>query len=185
MVCVNQVLSYFYLRILLYTDFSASLPTACFGVSAKFAAASLLQVSRIFLAFRASVYCRCQNPLCFNRHQDPHIPFCVALWASPSVLADWRWVSAFSAFRRSMSPRGATETSLPQYPAGSLVTASGILGGVDNPLVHRVIRYICQNSFQGACRCSTDEQSITYNNEVIEEKKVRIDLLLLGIRRID
>ena len=62
----------------------------------------------------------------------------------------------------SISPRGATETSLPQYPAGSLVTASGILGGVDNPLVHRVIRYICQNSFQGACRCSTDEQSITY-----------------------
>ena len=139
MVCVNQVLSYFYLRILLYTDFSASLPTACFGVSAKFAAASLLQVSRIFLAFRASVYCRCQNSLCFNRHQDPHIPFCVAFWASLST------------------PHGATETSLPQYPAGSLVTASGILGGIDNPLVHRVIRYICQNSFQGACRCSTDE----------------------------
>ena len=67
----NQVLSYFYLRILLYTDFSASLPTACFGVSAKFAAASLLQVSRIFLAFRASVYCRCQNPSSFNWHQDP------------------------------------------------------------------------------------------------------------------
>ena len=88
MVCVNQVLSYFYLRILLYTDFSASLPTACFGVSAKFATASLLQVSRIFLAFRASVYCRCQNPLCFNRHQDPHIPFCVAFWASPSVLTE-------------------------------------------------------------------------------------------------
>ena len=62
--------------------------TACFGVSAKFAAASLLQVSRIFLAFRASVYCRCQNPLCFNRHQDPHIPFCVAFWASPSVLTE-------------------------------------------------------------------------------------------------
>ena len=125
MVCVNQVLSYFYLRILLYTDFSASLPTACFGVSAKFAPASLLQVSRIFLAFRASVYCRCQNPLCFNRHQNPHIPFCVAFWASP------------------FSPHGAIETSLPQYPAGSLVTASGILGWVDNPLVHRVIRYIC------------------------------------------
>ena len=166
MVCVNQVLSYFYLRILLYTDFSASLPTACFGVSAKFAAASLLQVSRIFLAFRASVYCRCQNSLCFNRHQDPHIPFCVAFWASLST------------------PHGATETSLPQYPAGSLVTASGILGGVDNPLVHRVIRYICQNSFQGTSRCSTDEQSITYNNEVIVEKKVRVDLLLLGMRGI-
>ena len=67
------------------------------------------------------------------------------------------------------------ETSLPQYPAGSLVTASGILGRVDNPLVHRVIRYICQNSFQGACRYSTDEQSITYYNEVIVEKKVRIE----------
>ena len=135
----SLVLSYFFLRILLYTDFSASLPTAWFGVSAKFAAASLLQVSRIFLAFRASVYCRCQNPSSFNRHQDPHIPFCVAFWASLST------------------PHGATETSLPQYPAGSLVTASGILGRVDNPLVHRVIRYICQNSFQGACRCSTDE----------------------------
>ena len=73
----------------------------------------------------------------------------------------------------SISPRGATETSLPQYPAGSLVTASGILGGVDNPLVHRVIRYICQNSFQGACRCSTDEQSITYYSEVIVEKGAR------------
>ena len=157
MVCVNQVLSYFYLRILLYTDFSASLPTACFGVSAKFAAVSLLQVSRIFLAFRASVYCRCQNSLCFNRHQDPHIPFCVAFWASLST------------------PHGATETSLQQHPAGSLVTASGILGRVDNPLVHRVIRYICQNSFQGACRYSTDEQSITYYNEVIVEKKVRIE----------
>ena len=156
MVCVNQVLSYFYLRILLYTDFSASLPTACFGVSAKFAAASLLQVSRIFLAFRASVYCRCQNSLCFNRHQDPHIPFCVAFWASLST------------------PHGATETSLPQYPAGSLVTASGILGRVDNPLVHRVIRYICQNSFQGTSRCSTDEPSIAYNNELIVEKKVRV-----------
>lgn len=84
----NQVLSYFYLRILLYTDFSASLPTAWFGVSAKFAVASLLQVSRIFLAFRASVYCRCQNPSSFNRHQDPHIPFCVAFWASPSVLTE-------------------------------------------------------------------------------------------------
>ena len=67
------------------------------------------------------------------------------------------------------------ETSLPQYPAGSLVTASGILGRVDNPLVHRVIRYICQNSFQGACQYSTDEQSITYYNEVIVEKKVRIE----------
>ena len=84
----SLVLSYFFLRILLYTDFSASLPTAWFGVSAKFAAASLLQVSRIFLAFRASVYCRCQNPSSFNRHQDPHIPFCVAFWASPSVLAE-------------------------------------------------------------------------------------------------
>ena len=52
--------------------------TACFGVSAKFAFTSLQKVSRIFLAFRASVYCRCQNPSCLNRHQDPHIPFCVA-----------------------------------------------------------------------------------------------------------
>ena len=85
----------------------------------------------------------------------------------------------------SISPHGATETSLPQYPAGSLVTASGILGGVDNPLVHRVIRYICQNSFQGTCRYSTDEQSITYHNEVIVEKNVRIDFLLLGMRGID
>ena len=55
--------------------------TACFGVSANFAFTSLQKVSRIFLAFRASVYCRCQNPSCLNRHQDPHIPFCVAFWA--------------------------------------------------------------------------------------------------------
>lgn len=75
---ITLVLSYFYPRILLYTDFSASLPTAWFGVSAKFATASLLQVSRIFLAFRASVYYRCRNPSCFNWHQDAHIPFCVA-----------------------------------------------------------------------------------------------------------
>ena len=37
--------------------------------------------------------------------------------------------------------------------------------------------FLC--SYQGTCRCSTDEQSITYNNEVIVEKKVRVDLLLL------
>ena len=55
--------------------------TACFGVSAKFAFTSLQKVSRIFLAFRASVYYRCQNPSCLNRHQEPHIPFCVAFWA--------------------------------------------------------------------------------------------------------
>ena len=27
----------------------------------------------------------------------------------------------------------------------------------------------------GTCRCSTDEQSITYHNEVIVEKNVRIE----------
>lgn len=37
----------------------------------------------------------------------------------------------------------------------------------------------------GTCRCSTDEQSITYYSEVIVEKKVRIDFLLLGMRGID
>ena len=37
---------------------------------------------------RASVYYRCQNSSSFNRHQDTHIPFCVAFWASPSVLAE-------------------------------------------------------------------------------------------------
>lgn len=31
----------------------------------------------------------------------------------------------------------------------------------------------------GTCRCSTDEQSITYNNEVIVGKKVRVSLFSL------
>ena len=84
----------------------------------------------------------------------------------------------------SISPHGATETSLPQYPAGSLVTASGILRGGDNPLVHRVIRYICQNSFQGTCRCSTDEQSIAYLRELIVEKKLRVAFFALAEEKL-
>ena len=43
--------------------------------------------------------------------------------------------------------------------------------------------FLCSD--QGTCRCSTDEQSITYYSEVIVEKKVRIDFLLLGMRGID
>ena len=104
------VLGYFYLGILLYTDFSASLPTVCFGVSVNFASAPLLKVSRIFLAFRASVYYHRQNPSCFNWHQkSAHTVPCCLL--------------SFSA-----SPHRRAETSPPQYPASGLVTATSILG---------------------------------------------------------